>query len=125
MGDGRRMLGDSSLNRFFSESTMTEYRHDIFQAISDPTRRRILRMLARKEMSIAEIKMGFPLSRTAVNKHLHLLEDAATIVSRRRGRETRYKLNPEPFREVSNWLAYFDAYWDRNLDHLKKVVEGE
>lgn len=103
----------------------TESRHDIFHAIADPTRRSILRMLAEQEMSIASIKAFFPLSRTAVNKHLHVLEEANVIMGKRVGRETRYMLNPEPFRSVKEWITYFDAYWDGNLQRLRKLVEED
>ncbi len=105
--------------------SVTQYRHDIFRAIADPTRRGILKLLADREMSIASIKDCFPLSRTAVNKHLRILEDATAIVRKKVGRETRYTLNPEPFRDVKEWVAYFDQYWDENLNRLRKAVEDE
>jgi DNA-binding transcriptional ArsR family regulator len=50
--------------------------HDVFQAIADPSRRRLLKLLADKEKPIAAITECFPISRTAVNKHLHVLSDA-------------------------------------------------
>ncbi len=103
--------------------TDSESRHDIFQAIADPTRRSILRMLAEREMSIAAIKKCFTLSRTAVNKHLHLLEDAMAIVKRKQGRETRYAINPKPFRDAREWIAYFDEHWEESLGRLRKMVE--
>ncbi len=54
-------------------------KHDVFQAIADPTRSRLLRLLADKEMPIASITEYFPISRTAVNKHLHVLSDAGLV----------------------------------------------
>ncbi|MBD8007553.1 ArsR/SmtB family transcription factor [Bacillus norwichensis] len=98
-------------------------KQDIFQAISDPTRRSMLKLLAEKEMSITEIVRFFPISRTAVNKHLHILANASLVRSRKVGRETRYTLNPEPLVELKDWLTFFEQYWDRKLLALKRYVE--
>ncbi|MDF2935039.1 MAG: ArsR family transcriptional regulator [Paenibacillaceae bacterium] len=100
-------------------------RHDVFQAIADPTRRRLLKLLADKEMPIAAIISHFPMSRTAVNKHLHILSDAGLVRSRRMGRETRYLLKPEPLAEVRDWLSFFEVYWDDKLSLLKAFVEQD
>lgn len=105
--------------------TETFLGHDVFQALADPTRRRILKILAGKEMSIAQIKELFTISRTAVNKHLHILEDANTVEQRRVGRETLYTMNPTPFKDILDWISYFDEYWDTQLDRLKKIVESD
>jgi DNA-binding transcriptional ArsR family regulator len=96
--------------------------HDIFQAISDPTRRSLLKLLAEKEMSITEIAGCYPISRTAVNKHLHILSHAGLVRSQKVGRETRYSLLPEPLIELKNWLGFFEEYWDKRLAALKKYI---
>ncbi|GIN23051.1 ArsR/SmtB family transcription factor [Siminovitchia fordii] len=98
-------------------------KQDIFQAISDPTRRSMLKLLAEKEMSITEIVRFYPISRTAVNKHLHILSNAGLVRSRKVGRETRYTLSPEPLVELKDWLTFFEQYWDKKLLALKKYVE--
>ena len=100
-------------------------KHDVFQAIADPTRRSLLKMLADKEMPIAAITDCFPISRTAVNKHLHVLSEAGLVSSQKVGRETRYKLQPEPLVELRNWLVFFEQYWDEKLIALKKFVETD
>jgi len=99
--------------------------HDVFQAIADPTRRSMLKLLARKEMAIAEMTRCFPISRTAVNKHLHILTDAGLVSSHKVGRETRYKFHPEPLDELKQWLNFFDQYWDDKLSRLKDFVESD
>jgi DNA-binding transcriptional ArsR family regulator len=100
-------------------------KHDVFQAISDPTRRSLLTILANKEMSIAEMTECFPITRTAVNKHLHILSNAGVVRKRNVGRETRYTLQPAPLVEIKNWLTFFDHYWDDKLSALKKYVEED
>lgn len=101
-----------------------ESKHDVFQAIADPTRRSLLKLLTEKEMSIASITECFPISRTAVNKHLHVLSDAGLVSSRRIGRETRYKIQPEPLVEVKQWVSFFEQYWDDRLYALRQYVES-
>lgn len=100
-------------------------KQDVFQAIADPTRRRMLKLLADKEMPITEITDCFPITRTAVNKHLHTLSNAGLVSSQKVGRETRYKLQPEPLVELKQWLAFFEQYWDEKLSALKNFVETD
>jgi len=100
-------------------------KHDVYQAIADPTRRKLLTLLADKEMPITEISSCFPITRTAVNKHLHVLSDAGLVSRRKVGRETRYTLQAEPLIELKRWLAFFEQYWDERLFALKELVEAD
>jgi len=100
-------------------------KHDVFQAVADPTRRKMLILLADKEMPIASITEQFPISRTAVNKHLHVLADAGLVQSKKVGRETRYRLQPEPLKELQKWLSFFEKYWADKLSALKEYVESD
>ncbi|MEW5322350.1 metalloregulator ArsR/SmtB family transcription factor [Geobacillus thermoleovorans] len=100
-------------------------KHDVFHAIADPTRRQMLQLLADNELSIAAIAQFFPISRTAVNKHLHILAEAGLVSCRKAGRETRYKLEPKPLTELKTWLSFFEQYWDERLAALKHLVEAD
>ena len=100
-------------------------KHDVYLAIADPTRRKILKMLANREMPIASISDQFPISRTAVNKHLQILTDAGLVRRQKVGRETRYKLQAEPLAEIKRWLSFFEQYWDERLVALKQFVEND
>ena len=104
---------------------VAESGHDVFQAIADPTRRSLLKLLANKEMSIASISECYPISRTAVSKHLQVLSNAQLVSSQKVGRETRYKLQPEPLLELQDWLAFFEQYWANKLFALKEYVEAD
>lgn len=106
-------------------SASTAAKHDVFQAVADPTRRSLLKLLAKKEMPIVAISEHFPISRTAVNKHLQVLTEARLVSREKVGRETRYKLQPEPLAELREWLNFFDQYWDEKLSALKAFVEDE
>jgi predicted transcriptional regulator len=78
---------------------VTAVKHDVFQAIADPTRRKVLGLLANKELAISEITSHFPISRTAVAKHLHILSEANLVSGKKVGREKIYQLHPEPLTE--------------------------
>lgn len=101
-----------------------EPKHDVFQAVADPTRRRMLQLLAEKEMSIATITDQFSLSRTAINKHLHILTEAGLLTKHKVGRETRYRLQPEGLIELDQWVSHFEKYWSGKLAALVQFVES-
>ncbi|MBM7691231.1 DNA-binding transcriptional ArsR family regulator [Peribacillus deserti] len=105
---------------------MTEAaRHDVFQAIADPTRRKLLQLLSEEEMPINALAAHFPISRTAVAKHLAILSDANLITGKKAGREKRFALHPEPLLEVKEWVAYYERFWDNKLSMLKHLVEKD
>jgi DNA-binding transcriptional ArsR family regulator len=104
---------------------ISQAKHDVFQAVADPTRRKILKLLAEQEMPIASITDSFPITRTAINKHLFVLSEAGLVSSKRVGRETRYSLQPDPLKELQEWLSFFELYWDNKLSALKNFVESD
>lgn len=103
----------------------TKTKYDVFQAIADPKRRKIIKLLADKEMSIKLITQDFNISRTAVNKHLNILYQAELVTKKKSGKETRYKLKPKKLIEVKEWIEYFEKYWDNKLSNLKNYIENE
>jgi len=97
----------------------------VFRALADPTRRRILRDLARQPASIADVASRFEISRPAVVKHLAILREGNLIAVTPRGRERINVLNPEALRSAADWLNFFDAFWDDKLAKLKLAVETD
>ncbi|MEC2343821.1 metalloregulator ArsR/SmtB family transcription factor [Paenibacillus barengoltzii] len=100
-------------------------KHDVFQAISDPTRRELLQLLSGQELALKDISSQFPISRTAVSKHLRILAEAGLVRERKVGRETRYRLEADPLLELKRWLAFFERFWENKLALLKHYVESE
>lgn len=98
--------------------------NDVFFAIADPTRRSILDMLTCGNLALKDISNNFPITRTAVSKHLRILEGADLIGSKKIGRETIYQLSPKPLIEVQEWLKTFSEFWDKKLNDLKNFVEN-
>lgn len=96
-----------------------------FQAINDPTRRRILDLL-RKEgpMRAGDLASSFPrISRPGVSKHLGVLRSARLLRTDRRGRELWYRLDPAPLAEIHEWLGKYEQFWQDKLLALKRSAE--
>ncbi|AZV42756.1 ArsR/SmtB family transcription factor [Peribacillus asahii] len=100
-------------------------KYDVFQAIADPTRREVLKLLTQKELSISNITSYFPMSRTAIAKHLHILSEAKLVSGQKVGREKLYRLQPESLEELKQWLSFFEQFWTNKLSILKHVVEND
>jgi DNA-binding transcriptional ArsR family regulator len=99
---------------------------DAFSAIADPTRRKLLGLLAgADELSLHALAAQFPMGRTGVSKHLAILKEANLVEGRKVGRETRYRLNAAPLREVERWVSFYERFWTRRVDRLRGLVEEE
>jgi DNA-binding transcriptional ArsR family regulator len=100
--------------------------HDaVFQALADPTRRRLLRTLsASGPATLTELSAEMPVSRQAISKHLVLLQDAGLIVGRGEVRGRRYEITPAPLADAMGWIVEVGAGWDDRLARLKEQVEG-
>jgi DNA-binding transcriptional ArsR family regulator len=96
---------------------------DIFQAIADPTRRALLDQLRDGEQSVKQLAEPFEMSMPAISQHLHILCDAGLVTQRKVGRQRLYRLNPEPLKEVSDWVNPYEQFWQEKLDALGKYLE--
>ena len=97
---------------------------DVYGAIADPTRRRLLQILADvQELPLHELIVHFEMGRTAVSKHLVILKDAGLVTSRKVGRETRYRLNAAPLKEIQDWVSFYESFWKERLTKLNKLLE--
>jgi DNA-binding transcriptional ArsR family regulator len=93
----------------------------VFSALSDGSRRRLLESLATRESaSLTELAAQLPVTRQAVSKHLAALSDAGLVEARRAGRETRYRLTPEPLVDALSWMERVGAQWDERLARLRE-----
>jgi DNA-binding transcriptional ArsR family regulator len=96
----------------------------VFDALADPTRRRVVETLARGGTVTASGLAGqLPISRQAVSKHLNALRGADLVTSTRIGRETHYKLRPDPLDEAAHWIQMVGAEWDDRLEALRRSLE--
>ena len=98
----------------------------VFAALADPTRWRVLSLLAeRGEASATALAGELPVSRVAVVKHLAVLDRAGLVEGGRHGREVRYRVRPERLEQTARWMAGLASQWDRRLDALKRLAEEE
>lgn len=95
----------------------------VFRAIADPTRRSIMAMLSDGERSLNDITAQYEMTRPAVAKHLKILEQGGLIRVRALGRQRLHALQPEALKTVSDWVRFFDQFWDEKLASLKQAVE--
>src|SRR3954451_12204205 len=96
---------------------------DVFSALADPTRRRVVSELASRDtVTATELASELRVTRQAVAKHLGALTDAGLAAARRQGRETRYRLTPEPLEEAVAWIASVGGQWDERLARLERHV---
>jgi DNA-binding transcriptional ArsR family regulator len=96
----------------------------VFSALADPTRRFVVQCLAEGGPATAtELAERLPITRQAVAKHLTALSEAGLVDATREGRETRYRLTPDPFTHAMEWMIGVGAKWDKRLDALRRHVE--
>ena len=95
-----------------------------FAALGDPTRLALVTTLADgRPRSVTELTRGSALTRQAVRKHLSVLEDAGLVAGRRRGRETRFELEPLRLTELRAYLEAVGRQWQDALARLKAFAE--
>jgi DNA-binding transcriptional ArsR family regulator len=78
---------------------------DAFEALADPTRRRILELLGQSELPVAALAGSFRITQSAISQHLRILRDAGLVRVRPSGRSRLYRVGPARLREVSSWVA--------------------
>ncbi|MFJ7935946.1 ArsR/SmtB family transcription factor [Sporosarcina sp. NPDC096371] len=97
---------------------------DVYDAVADPTRRELLRILTDvEELPLHEITVHFQMGRTAVSKHLAILKNANLVIARKVGRETRYRLNAAPLKEIQDWVSVYEEFWKERIAKLQLLLE--
>ena len=90
----------------------------VFAALSDPTRRSIVRRLADGEATVLELAQPVPISLPAISRHLKVLEEAGLISRGRDGQRRPCQLRPEPLVDIATWAEHTRAAWEQRLDRL-------
>ena len=91
---------------------------DVFGALADPTRRLLLERLAVGECTVTELTEGLTMSQAAVSQHLRLLRGTGLVEVRQDGRFRRYRLRPEGFAALRDWLTELERFWSRRVAAL-------
>ncbi len=100
----------------------------VFGALADPIRRAILTQLREGDATVGELAAPFDISQPAVSRHLKVLETAGLISRTRRATARLSRLEAEPLRDVTTWLARYQQFWDESheqLDELLAALQGD
>lgn len=101
-------------------------RMDIFYALADPTRRRIMELLASLgELSASEIYANFPVSPPAISQHLKVLRQANLVKMEKHAQQHIYRINPEAVLELEDWSQQLETLWNKRLQALDEVLKVE
>ena len=95
---------------------------DVFGALSDPMRRRLLTQIAARPATATELASELPISRQAVAKHLSSLSAAGLLGRERSGRDVRYRVTPEPLSDAVAWMTDVGGQWDDRLARLDEAI---
>jgi DNA-binding transcriptional ArsR family regulator len=99
---------------------------DIFYALSDPTRRKILELLASHgELTATQIYANFQASPPAISQHLKVLREANLVKMEKNAQQRIYQINPEAVLELEDWSKQLAQQWNRRLDILDEILKSE
>ncbi len=99
---------------------------DRFTALSDPTRRKIIDLLAeRGPLSVSQIGEQFPVSPPAISQHLKVLREAGLVRVEKRAQQRIYSINPDAIHEVEDWAERVTQLWNQRFDALERFLEIE
>lgn len=97
----------------------------VFHALSDPTRRAMIRSLAAGQRTIGELAAPFSMSFAAASKHVRVLEAAGLVRRRVVGRSHVCRLDPAPLAAANEWLRFYQSFWSEQFDALDAMLRAE
>jgi DNA-binding transcriptional ArsR family regulator len=95
----------------------------LFGALANPTRREVLDLLLSGPRTVADIAAHFDMARPSVSEHLKVLKDGGLVAENRQGRFRYYAVEPEPLRELGEWLRPYERFWRERLAALAELVD--
>jgi DNA-binding transcriptional ArsR family regulator len=96
---------------------------DVFTAIVDPTRRRLVHLLLGGDRSVTDLARDFAISVPAISQHLRLLREVGLVEVRQSGRKRFYRLHPKALQPVHDWVAVYQKFWDERFDALERHLK--
>jgi DNA-binding transcriptional ArsR family regulator len=92
---------------------------EALEALADPTRRRIVELLAERDRDVGELVAEFPISQPAVSRHLRVLRAHGLVRARPEAQRRIYSLDAAPLAELDAWLTRYRTFWENRLDALE------
>lgn len=100
-------------------------RRDVFQAIADPTRRGIIKLVSGRSLNLNAVAEEFDISRPAISRHIKILTECGLIIIRQQGRERFCEARLQSLIEVSEWVNKYRDFWTAKFNALGKFLEKE
>lgn len=97
---------------------------DVFQALADPTRRRIVEALRDGEQQVGDVVKKARVHQSGVSRHLRILHDSGFVSVRPDGQRRLYALKTKPFQEIDQWLGEYRKLWEARLDRFEIALEN-
>jgi DNA-binding transcriptional ArsR family regulator len=97
----------------------------VFEVLAEPNRRRILEELGAGELTVNDVVDRLDISQPAVSKHLKVLREAGLVTMRVDRQRRQYRLRPEGFAELDEWVAQFRPFWTEKMDALGRYLDKE
>ncbi|SFB45877.1 DNA-binding transcriptional regulator, ArsR family [Rhizobium sp. NFR07] len=97
----------------------------VFHALSDATRRQMLRELTRGERTVGQLAEPYAMSLAAASKHIKVLEGAGLVRREIQGRTHLCRLDPRPLATAHEWLSFYEHFWTDRLDALERLLRED
>lgn len=98
---------------------------DVYHAIADPNRRKMLELLAREECCVQDLVPHFDVTLGAISQHLKVLLESRLVERRKEGRFRYYRARPQRLKEVHDWTDRYRRFWEAGLDRLGDYLDGQ
>jgi DNA-binding transcriptional ArsR family regulator len=99
-----------------------ETRRDVFQAIADPTRRKIVDLISQQPMNLKTIADYFKISRPAISQQIKILTECGLVEIRKQGRETFCSIQPQQLKKIADWAGRYSRLWEERIDAFETYV---
>jgi len=96
----------------------------LMSALADPTRRAMIERLAQKPHSVSELAEPFDMSLAAVVQHINVLENCGAVITEKRGRVRRCKVNMAALTTISSWINERQRFWQEQFDNLDTLLDS-
>lgn len=96
---------------------------DVFRAIADANRRRILDLLLEEEHAVQELASHMDVTMGAVSQHLKILRECGLVTREKRGRHRYYRIHPQQLRDVYEWTRKYRQFWRSRLENLGEYLD--
>jgi DNA-binding transcriptional ArsR family regulator len=103
--------------------TRSAVANDVFRALADPTRRKVLERLAKGPASVSQLTEPFNMKLPSFVQHLAVLEQCRLVTSQKKGRVRTFRMNPPRLKVAENWLAQQRRVWETRLDQLDDYLQ--